>query len=597
MAIYQKNLNGLIKRALKFLEVPERPPLSDWADENFYLSPESSGEQGMWKCLPYQIEILNEMGNDTTRKVVMKKSARTGYTKMIMILTAYYIKVLQRSMFIAQPKDGDATDFSKDEITPMIRDVRCLKGLVKTSRLDSTHLKKPFVGGVLDIIGVHSAKNLRRLTKDLGIFDEIDAYGLTEEGCPIGLGEKRMMASSFPKYIYGSTCTYEGSNIDARWENSDKRRFYVPCPHCDKEQYLVWKEEDMDHGLAYEVGNPNNAYYICKHCACAINEKSKWEMIKQGRWIAENPFEGIAGFHIWAAYSPYPNTAWTELAKEHKDALGNNEDMRVFYNTILGENYEEEGEGKLDWELLYNRREHYQLDVPDDVIILTVGIDTQDDRFEWEVIGWGYHEESWGIDYGVLHGDLRKPEIWNLLAEKMRKTYKKADGTILNISFGCFDQGGHFSDQVNQFSRMIGEKFIIPIFGAKNPAKPIANFPAKKNSKGTYRMEVGVSAAKDVWNSRYKLQTPGASYCHYPVKECYNETYFRGAVAEFKKSKEVGGVKVWRWHCNDGVRNEPTDCRGYALAAIRVLQQNFGVSLQPEEQKQVKRQRSVRRLT
>ncbi len=598
MEIYQKNLNSILSKSLKYWYVPERVPLSDWSNNNFYLSAESSSEQGDWECLPYQKEILDCLGDDSVPYITMIKSARTGYTKMLCILVASAIAVTQRSMLVVQPTLDDAKGFSKDEINPMLRDVKCLKGLMGSSRGDATVLKKSFIGGTLDIIGAHSPRGFRRLTKDIVLFDEIDAYKITDEGCPIKLGEKRLMSAPFPKYVYGSTPGNEGeSNVKEKWEQSDQRHYHVPCPHCNEKQYLVWREDGMEYGLTYNPEDPNDAYYICKNCACKIEEKDKWEMIKNGEWIAEKPFAGHAGFHIWAAYSPFPKAAWGELAKEYELSKHDNELKKTFYNTVLGETWEDDAGDKLEWEQLFTRREHYQLEVPDPVKILTVGIDTQDDRFEWEIIGWGTHEESWGIEYGVLHGDPRRPEIWKALADKMRRSFKKADGTMLNIAFGCMDQGGHHADRVNQFSREIGEKFIIPIFGAKMPDKPVANFPAKKNSKGTYRMEVGVSMAKDIWYSRYKLYDVGAGYCHYPVIDCYNETYFRGATAEYKKKKMIGGKPQWRWHCPDGVRNEATDCRSYALAAIRVLQQNFGVSLQPEEQKQVKRQRNVRRLT
>lgn len=600
MTIYKKNLKQTIKKALSYWKIPVRKPLSQWADENFYLSAESSAEQGGWKCLPYQVEILDAMGDDNIPRVTMKKSARTGYTKMLLIVIAMNIKVLQRSIMVVQPTDGDARDFSKDEVSPMIRDVKCLKGLVDTSRLSSTHLKKSFVGGVLDIVGAHSARGLRRLTKDVGLFDEIAAYGITEEGCPIKLGEMRLFASPFPKYIYGSTPVRPHDNIDIKYEQSDKRRFHVPCPHCGELQYLQWKEDKMDYGLTYEEDNPSNAYYICKHCACRIDEKDKWEMLDNGKWIAEKPFAGHAGFHIWAAYSPYPNAAWHELAKEHYEAIGNPELMKKFYNTVLGEVFEDEEQEKIGWEALYARREHYQFDVPQEVKVLTVGIDTQDDRFEYEVIGWGAHEESWGIKYGVIHGDLRRPDVWNILADHLRATFRKPDGTMMNISFGCMDSQGHFTDEVHKFSKQIGRKFIIPIFGAKNPDKPVAKFPRSPNEKGTYRMEVGVSAAKDIWYSRYRLQKMGPCYCHYPAAEesGYDETYFKGATAEFKKKKKVNDKQVLAWHCPDGVRNEPTDCRNYALAAIRVLQQSFGVVLEdPEAPQQRKSVRKTRKLS
>lgn len=46
-----------------------------------------------------------------------------------------------------------------------------------------------------------------------------------------------------------------------------------------------------------------------------------------------------------------------------------------------------------------------QVRVPEEVLYLTAGVDTQDDRFEIEVVGWGPEYESWGIRYAAIYGD------------------------------------------------------------------------------------------------------------------------------------------------------------------------------------------------
>ncbi|EKI54044.1 phage terminase large subunit family protein, partial [Escherichia coli PA38] len=40
--------------------------------------------EGEWKTLPFQIAIMNSMGNDQIRTVNLIKSARVGYTKMLL---------------------------------------------------------------------------------------------------------------------------------------------------------------------------------------------------------------------------------------------------------------------------------------------------------------------------------------------------------------------------------------------------------------------------------------------------------------------------------------------------------------------------------
>jgi phage terminase large subunit GpA-like protein len=63
-----------------------RVPMSgaQWADKYFYLSPESSGTEGRWRCYPYQEGWLNWMTSDDIEEVNFQKSRRVGYTKCLM---------------------------------------------------------------------------------------------------------------------------------------------------------------------------------------------------------------------------------------------------------------------------------------------------------------------------------------------------------------------------------------------------------------------------------------------------------------------------------------------------------------------------------
>lgn len=83
--------------------------------------------------------------------------------------------------------------------------------------------------------------------------------------------------------------------------------------------------------------------------------------------------------------------------------------MKVWTNTEMGQTWEEDGETIEDDELM-KRREKYKCEVPEEVLYLTAGVDTQDDRFEIEIVGWGPEYESWGIKYAVIYGDTSNME-------------------------------------------------------------------------------------------------------------------------------------------------------------------------------------------
>ena len=149
----------------------------------------------------------------------------------------------------------------------------------------------------------------------------------------------------------------------------------------------------------------------------------------------------------------------------------------------------------------------------------------------------------------------------------------------MNIAQVCMDSGGHFTDEVYAFSRKMGIDWLIPIKGASQAGKPVANFPKTRNKKGIYLTMVGTDTAKELIYQRYRILEPGAGYCHWPIKECFDEDYFRQATAEEKVRKYRKGVAYFEWDAKKK-RNEALDCRVYALTAVRILQQHRGLNLE-----------------
>ncbi|MGV8671274.1 phage terminase large subunit family protein, partial [Pseudomonas aeruginosa] len=88
----------------------KEPPMTavEWADKHFYMSAESSYNEGRWKTAPFQVAILNAMGNDLIRVVNFVKSARIGYTKLLLANIGYKIQHKRRNVMMWSPTDPDA---------------------------------------------------------------------------------------------------------------------------------------------------------------------------------------------------------------------------------------------------------------------------------------------------------------------------------------------------------------------------------------------------------------------------------------------------------------------------------------------------------
>ena len=74
---------------------------------------------------------------------------------------------------------------------------------------------------------------------------------------------------------------------------------------------------------------------------------------------------------------------------EYLNAIGNSRKLQVVYNTRFGELWEDRGDLE-DEESVMARREEYEAELPEGVLVLTCGVDTQDDRLEFEVVGHGH---------------------------------------------------------------------------------------------------------------------------------------------------------------------------------------------------------------
>lgn len=538
---------------------------------------------------------MDSFSDDHIRTVTVQKSARVGYTKMITAFVGYCAEHSRRSVLIVQPTEDDAKGFAKDELNPMIRDVpvlsECFSADGKTNDPDNTLLKKKFRGGTIDIIGAHSPRGFRRLTKDVVLYDETDGFEMTagNEGDQFSLGDKRMMSSPFPKSIRGSTPTVKGaSKIENSMSDADMVfRYHINCPHCDHPQFLKFGN------LIYPEGDPLAAAYRCDECAALIEYTEQRSLVDNGFWMSE---DGIwidddfrffdlddqevekpehIGWILWAGYSPFPNASFGRICKEHRDSSKDPTKLRAFVNTVLGELWDTlEGEG-LEAGDLENRRENYDSDtIPEQVLLITAGVDVQDDRLEIQVIGYGVGLERWVLDYVIEYGDPSTEDIWNTLDEILAKKYLHPSGLEISIEATGIDTGGHHTQSVYSYCKKRIRKKVLALKGMAGERRPIwDNKPRKGWSKGLNGWIVGVDSAKDRIYHHLQIEDPGAGFIHFP--ETLSSEYFKQLTAETVVTRFRRGHPVREWHKPSGRRNEALDTFVYCEAARESLNVNM----------------------
>lgn len=605
--------NEVVGWFLSGLKPEPQLTVSRWADNNRYLTTKTSSEPGQWRTdrTPYLREIMDCLSlTHPAQKIVFKKASQIGGTETGYNWLGYVIDHAPAPFMLVMPTVDTARKISRQRIEPLIEACPVLNQKVssqKSRESSNTMLMKDFPGGTLVIAGANSAAGLKSMPAKFLMLDEVDEYPLDVEGQgdPISLVMARSRTFSRRKAFLASTPTIDGiSKIDDEFEISDKRFYFVPCPHCEHKQKLEFKN------LQWTEGKPDTVLYYCEKCGTGIEERYKTKMLKEGEWVKTAESKTV-GFHLSSLYSPIGWFSWADIAKTYEEAKNEfekfrkTEKMKAFQNTILGETYAEVGESP-EWKHLYLRREQYKIGtVPPKVKFLTGGVDVQKDRLELQVVGWGDKKESWSIDYQVFMGDTASDKPWTELGEYLNKIFpfENDETSGLPIKMTAVDSGFN-TQHVYNFCRTFTSNKVIPIKGVDSLSVIIAQPRAvdvkttgKTIRRGIKVFSIGVSMLKSELYGWLKLQQPineetPTGYCHFPQ---YDEEHFQQLTAEklhIKKNRRGFAQTEWVKHRE---RNEALDTRIYCRAAASLvgLDRNKKIERQMQQNNLVAKEKEV----
>ena len=546
---------------------PPKLNVADWADAERRLDSQSSSEPGRWYTsrAEYQRGIMNACSDPTIKEVVVMAGAQLGKTEALLNIIGYHIDNDPSPILVLQPTLEMAQAFSKDRIAAgLLRSTPCLQDKVKDPRArdsGNTTLHKVFPGGAITIVGANSPAGLASRPIRIVLCDEVDRYPTSagSEGDPIQLARKRSATFWNRKVIMVSTPTNKNSSrIEEAFEASDKRFYHVPCKHCHEPQVMKWAN------VRWDDGNPDSAHYVCEHCAVMWTESDRIWAIRNGEWVVTQPESSVAGFAINGMYSPW--TSLSDAVREFLSVKKNPEQLRVFCNTYWGQTWEDEGETVDDYEL--SERREQMPNVPDDVILMTAGVDVQDNRLEVSIIGWGRDDETYVIAHETLYGDPSTPQLWTNLDSVLNTQLGTESGRQIAIRASCVDSGGHFTNSVYAYCKKNAPRRIFAIKGVGGEGKPISGRPSKNNIGKCLLFPVGVDTAKDLLFARMRIKETGPGYMHFA--DALNDEYFRQLTAEKIVTRFHRGYKK-RVFEKIRPRNEALDCMVYALAAYGIL--------------------------
>ena len=561
-----------VAETARVLAPPPKLRLSEWADQNRWQPP-GSPVPGRWKTLGYQRGVFDAFTDPAVKRIVLKTATQLLKTEFILSAVGYVISQDPAPILVVVPRDGDIHALSKDRLAPMLSGTPCLQGLVaevKSRDANNTIAHKRFPGGHISM----SPSNLAARPIKYLFCDEVDKYPLSAgtEGDPISLAEKRLAWYWDSKEIATCSPTIEGlSKIAKLYDESDQREYLVPCPHCGEFQKLIWSQVKWDNILPRKQLLVS-VRYECSKCSAHWNDVERWRACEKGRWVAQEPFGGVAGFHLNEIASPRK-----KLRDLVEDYLGKKDDvfqLQTFVNTTLAETWKQKGEAP-DWERLKSRTEDYDLGmVPTGVLFLTAGADVQKDRIEVAVWGWGRGAQSWLVDYLVLDGNTSRPEVWEKLDEALERSYEHEGGLGLPIARMAVD-AGYETTMAYQFTRHRGGARVLAVFGRSSgvallwQGEPVdVTIGGKRRRRGLRPWLINVSMAKVELYGRLDMEPPEDSeyppgWVHYPPMA---DEWFKQLTAEQWVARVVKGYRKGQWE-KTRERNEVLDCRIYARAA------------------------------
>jgi phage terminase large subunit GpA-like protein len=510
---------------------------------------------------PYQGGIADAIADPTIERVTVQKCVRVGFTTMLVGGIASFVADDPTNVLVLMPTEDDARGLVVDEIEPIFTSTPAVAGTlaagVDETAARNTLAHRRFAGGSLKVVAAKAPRNLRRHTARVLMVDECDAMEPTAEGSPVTLAERRTLSYPDRRIIVGLTPLDEATSTIVRlYAQSDMRVYECPCPACGAFTEMLWRH------LEWEPQKPETAAFRCPACQALVGEEQKPGMVAAGRWRATRPeIVGHAGFRLNALISPLANARWRKLAAEFLRAKDDTDELRTFVNTILGEPWRDAGV-EVDESALAARAEPFSLEaIPADVLVITVGVDLQDDRLECSVIGWS-RTETFVLAHLIVWGSPGEDSTWHEVDEVLKTKWTHPAGGRIGVD-ACVIDSGHMTDRVYAFAFPRAGRRIFPGKGLA-ASRPIVE-PSRSKIRGGRLLLCGVDTIK---STIYDALARGRRI---RFSDTLQPAYFEQVTSERRVTRYSRGVPVRRFERKPGAAAEALDCLCYGWAARAVV--------------------------
>lgn len=603
-----------------------------WMAQNYKLTKEVGSVPDMFNAYPYQIALIDLMCTDNAdyERITVLKSARIGWTQLLVGVVMYQISKARRNILFFLDNDSSAKEFTKDNIDPSFEACPITASAIQEMRDKRSHdtmTYKKLNGKSLRIRGGTAGRNYRGKTVDTVILDELDAFPSVvkatvseEEGTPVELSNVRTRLSHRgPMVIAGSSpVEMHSSQIYREYQRADVSfQFYVPCPHCEVRSPLIWEQMKKTIPVSDEkyddMLRAGKVAHECPHCKKKAYQSHRPEMLKQGRWEVPKyrdgepeqyygcyiktdpdgkypplligadgnavPFPKFITFYIWSAYNP--DTSWESIALDYIRAEDDPLTMKKFLNTTLGRPWLETSEEVTEAQLMARMKPVKAL--PNEYQALYAAVDVQDGGIGKD--GWlsvlltayAPGERSIILNQFEFFGDTSLPQgsAWQKLIDWLRTWphYENESGESIGIHGLAIDSGWQTATVYQMYfvlANIIGGNRVLIIKGYETlKGKAVVNIvPSREKGKPPV-YSVGTHQAKITIMNRFHKTD------YVTLAEGLDEKEEGKVVRELtaerlteKRTPSGRTVKEWK---KIRKRNEALDCAVYTLAMHRVM--------------------------
>ncbi len=576
------------------MKPPKRVSVSQAARNGFIVPDASGAVKYEAETTPYMIQPMDALTDRKYEAVIFVGPQRTGKSLALMdCWVNYAIQYDPADMMLLFPGQDLARDYSMRRLDRILDFNEPLRTRLVSGHGNNTYDKRFIAGNIINLswpsIGQLRQRDIRfaGVTELDSMEDDLngagDIFGLLQKRTQTYLSAGKTLAESAPAKAVDLTALENfkpssdhdclpAKGVALLYAQSDKRRLYWSCLHCDElfqatMKLLQWDEKESIKETADSV------YLPCPHCGGVHHPRDKFELNRRlldgkGGWFKAGELDGkpveskIAGFWmegVAAAFQSWDDLIYRELmARQIYNETGDMEQWKRTLSSDQGIQFvPPENDKSNSLRGIENRAEALEKrQVADAVHFLITTIDQQKNRFVVQVMGYGREGEAWLVDrYNVSQSPNRVgedgkaltispfeyPEDWDALEKVIDRVYLAQSGAEMKSVKVLCDSGG--KDDATNNAYRFWKKYakdgknagVFWLIKGRDTGERLVKSETVLNQSGVPLWLLNVHRLKDESMFALGREEPGPRYVHFP--QWLGDWFYEELRSEVKDAK------------------------------------------------------------